>query len=143
MRKLIFAFTTLVIFVSCKKDETAPADTCKISSTTIAGTYKRTAIKYKASSSAAEVDSYVDECKKDDLYELKTDGSVVVGDGTEVCPGPPPPGSITAWSISADGKVFALDYLYDVQSFDCITLVVSYKDNFVPGDITTVNYVKQ
>ncbi len=144
MKKIIFAFTTLVIFVSCKKDETTAVDTCKISSTTIAGTYKKTAIIYKASSAAAEQDFFsgLQPCEQDDTYELKTDGSVVVGDGADVCPGPPPPGTITVWSISADGKVFALDALYDVVSFDCTNLVVVEKDFLIPGDTRTVTYKK-
>jgi hypothetical protein len=147
MKKIILGFTTFLIFLSCKKEQTTPPvdNTCKINSATIAGTYTKTAIKYKASSSAVEQDLFsgLQPCEQDDTYELKTDGSVVVGGGAEVCPGPPPPGTITVWTLSADGKVFTLDALYDVVSFDCTTLVVVEVNSLIPGDIRTVTYKKK
>ena len=144
MRKLFCVLVAAIFIFSCKKSE-APADTCRISATTIVGTYKITAMKYKASSSATEQDwfSFLADCDKDNSFELKTDNSVVVGDGANVCPGPPPPGTVTAWSLSADTKVFTLDAVYDVISFDCITLIVTEKDRLVAGDTRTVTYVKQ
>ena len=147
MKKMMLAFTVLAVCISCKKEETTPpGDTgCKISNSTLVGTYVKTAVKYKASSSAAEQDLFsgLQPCEQDDTYELKADYSVVVGDGAEVCPGPPPPGGVTAWTISADGKVFTLDEIYDVTSFDCTTLVVTQTNYFVTGDIRTVTYKKK
>ena len=140
MIKIVFILCVSLAIVSCKK-----ADTCSVSKTTIAGTYLKTAIKYKASSSDPEQDLFsgLQPCEQDDTYELKTDGSVVVGNGATVCPGPPPPGTITAWSLSADNKVLTLGAILNINSFDCKTLVVTEKDFFVAGDSKTTTYVKQ
>lgn len=143
MHRFIFFFAAILV-LSCKKNN-PPADTCKVSETTIPGTYLKTAVKYKASSSAAEEDwfSGLQECEKDDPYELKPGGTVVVGDGPTVCPGPPPPGTVTAWSLSADKKTLNLDAVYTILSFDCKTIVLQEKDSRVIGDIRTVTFVKQ
>ena len=144
MKKIIFILSITAIIVSCKKSET-PADTCTVSNTTIVGTYTLTALKYKASSTAAEDDLFsgLAGCEKDDTYELKTDGSVVVDGGADICGGPPPPGAITSWSLTADNKTLLLDDEYTISSFDCTTLVLTKKDSRVPGDTKKVTYVKK
>jgi len=137
-------FLAIIVCMSCKK-ETAPVDTCTVSEATVAGTYLKTAEKYKSNSSSPEIDNYTFEtsCKKDNLYELKNDGSVVVDEGADTCPGPPPPGGISAWSLSADKKTMALDAFYTIISFDCKTIVLQEKDFLIAGDTRTVTFVKQ
>jgi hypothetical protein len=144
MKKIIFILSITAIIFSCKKSET-PADTCTVSNTTIIGTYTLTAIKYKASSAAAEDDLFsgLDDCKKDDTYELKTDGSVVVEGGANICGGPPPPGGITNWSLTNSNQTLGLDDEYTISSFDCTTLVLTKNDNLVAGDTKKVTYVKK
>ncbi|HOZ77990.1 MAG TPA: hypothetical protein PLY34_08325 [Ferruginibacter sp.] len=145
MKKMFFLLALPALVFSCKKDTTNVTEGCPIQQSTVAGRYVITAIKYKASSSAAEQDTYasMDACLKDDTYELRDDSTVIVGDSTNICPGPPPPGSITLWYLSPDGKQFTLDALYDVVSFDCTNLVVTQKDYFIAGDTRTVTYSKQ
>lgn len=145
MKGVFFLMTMPVLLLCCKKNDSTTIEPCPIGQTTVAGRYVITATKYKANSSAVEQDLYIglDECKKDDTYELRRDSSVTVGDGTNVCPGPPPPGSITIWYVSADGKKFVLDAEYDIDSYDCTHLVVTQKDYFTPGDSRTVTFTKQ
>ena len=137
-------FLAALACMGCKK-ETKPVDTCTISEATIVGTYLKTAEKYKSSSTAVEEDwySFEQDCKKDNLYEFKNDGSVIVDDGAAICPGPPPPGGISTWSLSADKKTLALDAFYMIVSFDCKTIVLEEKDSQRMGDVRTVIYVKQ
>jgi hypothetical protein len=144
MKKIIFILSISAIIFSCKKTET-PADTCTVSNATIVGTYTVTAIKYKASSAAAEDDLFsgLADCEKDNTYELKTDGSVVVGDGAEICGGPPPPGTVTNWSLTNSNQTLLLDDEYTISSFDCKTLVLTKKDFFAAGDTKKVTYVKK
>ena len=144
MKKIIFILSIPVIIVSCKKSVT-PADTCVVSNTTIIGTYTLTALKYKASSAAAEDDLFsgLADCDKDDTYELKTDGSVVVDGGADICGGPPPPGAISTWSLANNNTTLLLDDEYIISSFDCTTLVLTKKDILVPGDTKKVTYMKK
>jgi|GEM_PF-1667219 hypothetical protein len=145
MKKLFFLLALPAMIVACKKGNTNVPDGCPVQRSTIAGRYVITAIKYKASSSAAEQDTYAsqDACLKDDFYELREDSSVTKGDSTNICAGPPPPGNITVWYLSADGKQFTFDAVYDVVSFDCTNLVVTQKDYFIAGDTRTVTLSKE
>jgi hypothetical protein len=145
MKKMFFLLALPAIFFACKKGDTNVREDCPIQQSTVAGRYVITAIKYKASSSAAEQDTYatMDACLKDDTYELREDSTVVIGDSTNICPGPPPPGTITVWYMSADGKQFNFDAVYDVVSFDCTNLVVTQKDYFIAGDTRTMTLSKQ
>lgn len=143
MKKMFFLLALAAFVISCKKNENE-TQPCPIQQSTVAGRYVMTAMKYKASSSAAEQDFFatLDPCLQDDVYELKKDSSVTIGTGAMVCPGPPPPGTITVWYVSADGKKFTLDAEYDIKSFDCTTLVVTQKDYLVSGDTRTVTFSK-
>jgi hypothetical protein len=145
MKKILMAGTLLVALVTgCKRNDNF-TDPCPIQQTTIAGKYLVTAITYKASSTAAVQDLYatLDACIKDDVYILKKDSTVEIIADSVICPGPPPPGSITVWYVSGDGKKFVLDAEYDISSFDCTDLVVTQKDFSIPGDIRTVTYSKK
>lgn len=136
-------FLAALACMGCKK-ETKPVDTCTISEATIAGTYLKTAVVYKSSSTAAAQDwfSGLQECEKDDLFELKTDGSVVV-DAVTTCPGPPLPGGVSGWFLNADKTVLSFDAVYTIDSFDCKKIVATEKDFLVAGDGRTVTLVKQ
>jgi hypothetical protein len=146
MKKIFLPIVTVLVIFSCKKNTTpTPEGPCKPTPTIIAGTYKKTAIKYKESSAAAEQDlfTFVPDCEKDDTYQLKPDSSVIVSEGAETCPGPPPPGVITVWYLSNNNTGFSMDAVYDIVSFDCKNLVVVEKNFRVDGDTRTVTFTKQ
>lgn len=148
MKKAVLILSTFGMVISCKKSEPAPVppDTsCKINSSTIAGTYLKTAMKYKTSSTAAEQDwfSGLQDCEKDDLYQLKPDSTVVINTGAEICSGPPPPGSITTWYLDNNNTELVFGAFLKIDSFNCTTLVVTEKDFLVPGDSKTTTFVKQ
>lgn len=145
MKPLFFVLALCAAAIACKKSDVNVTEPCPIKQTTVAGRYVTTAIKYKASSSAAEQDLFtpLDSCQKDDTFELRRDSSVTILPGRLVCPGPPPPGSLTVWYVSADGKKFTFDAEYDIVSFDCTNLVVTQKDVNVTGDIRTLTLSKE
>ena len=145
MKSILFVVTLSALVLACKKSDVNIVEPCLVKQTTLAGRYVTTAIKYKASSTSAEEDLFspLDPCQKDDTFELKRDSSVVIFPGSLVCPGPPPPGNITVWYVSADGKKFTFDAEYDIQSFDCTDLVVTQKDVNIPGDTRTLTLSKK
>jgi hypothetical protein len=150
MRTLFFLIALFAVVVSCKKSNPTPTppantDTCKVTPARIAGTYIKTAVKYKASSTATEQDmfSFLQECEKDDIYELKTDSSVVISTGTAVCGGPPPPGGITNWYLTNNNTQLIFGAILKIDSFTCARLVVTETDLLITGDAQTSTYVKQ
>ena len=145
MKGMLFLLSLSLVLACCKRNNMDIPEPCPIKQSTVAGRYVITAIKYKANSSAAEQDFYIslDDCLKDDTYELKRDSSVVLGDGTITCSGPPPPGTITVWYLSPDNKKFVLDAEYDIKSYDCTNLVVTQNDFLTSGDTRTVTFTKQ
>ncbi len=145
MKKAIFLLALPVMILSCKKNDNPVPDGCPVQQSTVAGRYLITAIKYKASSSDTEQDMFaiLDPCQKDDTLVLRRDSSVTVVEGPQICPGPPPPGGVTVWYMSADGKQFTFDDVYNVVSFDCTNLVVTKKDYFIAGDTRTLTFSKQ
>lgn len=146
MRKIFFLLALpAVVLISCKKTDIDSGETCPINKNTLLGRYVISSVIYKANSNAAAQDIFSgqDSCIRDNTYQLNSDSTVTTGEGATTCPGPPPPGSITAWTISADGKVFTFDAVYDVKSFDCSQLVITQNDYFTAGDTRTVTLVKR
>lgn len=127
--------------ISCKKEDSIPSP-CDIGTASIAGTYKTTAIKYKANISAPEQDYFVilPACEKDDIIKLNANGTADYQDAGIACA---PNGSYSStWSLSGDS--ITIDGTSGtIQLFDCKKLVVSSSGVLVPGDNITVTYQKQ
>lgn len=130
------------LLVACKKDKPAEPD-CSLSLNGLAGKYKLTKMQYKFSPTAAEVDylQYMDDCEKDDVVELKNNGTYAYTDGGTVCD--PNGNNSGTWSIS--GNTINGDGTVDgtVSSYDCKTLVYYGTDIYLPGDKMTFTIVKQ
>lgn len=139
MKKIILSATTLVaILVACKKDPI----TCTTNMASIAGSYKITAAKYKASSSATEQDFFatLPACEKDDIIKLNANGTADYQDAGTACT--PNSSYSSTWSLS--GNTITMDGTPGtIQLFDCKKLVVTGTGALVPGDILTVTYEKQ
>jgi hypothetical protein len=142
MKKTILSIAVLVVTViSCKKEDGNP-DTCINDVTTIVGSYKVTAIKYKTNSTSPEQDFFatLPDCEKDDIIKLNTNGTADYQDAGTACT--PNNSYSSTWSLN--GNTITIDGTPgNIQSFDCRTLVVSASGAFVPGDIFTVTYEKQ
>ncbi len=145
MKKILSFLLLSGALVSCKKENApTPPPTCAVTEATIPGTYKITAIKYKASATSTETDQMnnLADCQKDDTYTFATDGSIILNDIGISCGLPPMPGD--AWSLPNGGTNLRLgDEVFTVESFDCSKLVISKADVLVAGDKETRTYVKQ
>lgn len=136
-KSLLFITLSMLIFISCKKDEK-----CETSVAKIAGNYRVVAAKYKQTSAGAETDLFVllDACEKDDTEVLNENGSYTHQDAGTVCT---PNGTYSGtWSLS--GNTLTIDgETSTIQSFDCSTLVFTISNYFVAGDVATFTLAKQ
>ena len=133
--------TFSLFLFSCQKE--TPPPTCTITMAGLSGTYKIGAIQYRLTASSAPVDylALMDACEKDDLLQLKNDGTYIYTDAGMVCS---PNGSSTGtWSLS--GTVLTSDGLLagTIEGYDCKTLVCFIDNVNVPGDRVTQTLVRQ
>jgi hypothetical protein len=139
MKKLLLALFALPLFFACNKKD----DECTLSSGAVAGTYRITAVKYKASAAAPEQDYYnvvfTDACEKDDTYTLNSNGTFAFNDAGVKCV---PPNDFTGtWSLN--GNTITIDGdAGNVDSFSCTVMVVSASNVFTVGDKFTVTYTR-
>lgn len=130
------------LLLSCKKEKNSPSG-CDISLTGLAGSYKLTALQYNQSAAAAPVDylTYLEDCEKDDVMELKSDGTYTYHDTGITCKE-----SATdhgTWVVS--GKTLTSDGQLKgtIDSYDCKTLVYYVDNALTNGDRLTYTMVKQ
>jgi hypothetical protein len=130
------------LFFSCKKDDSKPAG-CSISMTSLAGSYKLTALQYKSDASAAPVDYLqpMDDCEKDNILILKDDGTYVSDDAGTVCE----PAEDTHGTWLVKGNTLTSDGVLNgtIASYDCKTMVYYTENAIKPGDRLTFTMVKQ
>ena len=141
MRKLIIVLFVFTLFNSCSKDKDK---TCTLSVTAVAGNYKITAIRYKATPASAEADYFniffTDPCERDDIFSLNANGTYILTDAGVRCT---PPGDDTgAWSLT--GNTLTIDGdAANVDAFSCSGMTVSASDAFNPGDKLILVFTKQ
>ena len=136
----LFAALLSVLFFSCEKDTDSNGN-CAITTAAIAGSYKITAVTYKASTGATETDVFGDipACQRDDIYTFKTDNTYNYTDAGTVCT---PPGTTSgAWSVA--GNEMQIDrQIVHIASFDCNKLTVQ-EGNTATGEMQTTVYTRQ
>jgi len=143
MKKLFLVLATASTFVACKKSSPATED-CAVTNASITGKYTITSVTYKASSSAAETDMFasMQDCQKDDSYDLKADGSLVIEEETNNCGMPQLPGSPTEWSLDKNNTELIMGANFKIVSFNCKKLVVVETNLITDGDMKTTTYQK-
>jgi Lipocalin-like domain len=137
---VVFASTMLF---SCKKDRSTEPD-CSISMQNLAGSYKLTALKYKLNATTPEMDylPFMEDCEKDDVVTLKSNGTYDYHDAGIVCtPGGTDNGTwgVSGNTISSDGSTIN----GTIASYDCKTLVYYTENFYATGDKITFTIVKQ
>lgn len=144
MKKIIFFSSLLTLLLSaCSK-----SDNCKITMAGIAGSYKLTSAKYKASSSSPEVDYLPvlapEECERDNTIVLNANGTTSTIDSGIECDPPSDEEFGTTWSLDGDYLEFEdLDEgPYKIESFNCKQLVLSNTAGFVAGDQIIFTFTK-
>ena len=104
MKKFIFYFFLVTMVASCKKDKV-----CNLDLAGVSGTYKITAIRYKATPASAEVEYFnilfTDPCDRDDLYTFNANGTYLFADAGVICA--PPNSDSGVWTLS--GNTMSID----------------------------------
>lgn len=130
------------IFFSCKKEKNeSPA--CGINMDGLAGSYKLTKMQYKASADVAAVDfmNYLEDCQKDDITTLYSNGTYKYDDGGVVCE--PSESDEGVWVVK-DKAILSDGFINGtVESYDCKTLVYYMADVLVEGDKLTFTAERQ
>lgn len=137
-KAMLSLLPVLLLLGACKKDS------CKTDAASLAGAYKVSAVKYKINSSLPEAD-YTDEffsepCEKDDVLTLNANGTYTVTDAGVVCS--PAGGDSGSWSVSGN-TINVLDEDYNISSFNCNDLVLTYSNFFTEGDLITITLRQQ
>ena len=142
MKKFILFLVIYVLaFASCKKDK--KDDNCSLSEANLAGSYKITSIKYKASASSPEedyIDQFLEPCEKDDIITLNTDHTYVYTDAGTICS--PNGNDNGTWGLS--GNVILVDGdPATVENFNCSSFTAVATDFDIAGDKIIFTYAKQ
>ena len=126
MKKIILSALILgSLVVSCKKDD--PVPTCEKTVAGISANYKITKVEIVSTSGNSDITStYLDACKKDGLYQLKSNNSFIYTEAGSSCTG----SGTGSWNVAADkitiigsgGLQFSNS---PITSFDCTTLTVT------------------
>lgn len=144
MKKISIAILGMAfLFSACKKKDAE----CSLSSASFIGSYKITAVKYKASASIPEQDVTsnplfydVDACEKDDLCEFAANSVFNYKDVGTSCS--PNANYSSTWSLSGTTLTFDGDS-FPVSQFTCSGFQISSTDNFVTGDKFTIYFTNQ
>lgn len=138
MKKIALAILGLAfLFSACKKKDAE----CSLSTASFIGSYKLTAVKYKASATATEVDLMAtwDACEKDDIYEFAANSVFHYKDVGTSCS--PSNNYSSDWSLSGSTLTFDGDS-GTVSQFTCSGFQVSEVD-MSSGARITLNFTKQ
>jgi hypothetical protein len=131
--------TSLVILGACQKEKNnSPSNNCPLNIFTIAGYYSFTSLKYKQTSTSAEIDwmQFLAPCERDDEVFLSVNGTYTYTDKGLVCD--PDGNEGGTWQLK--GNTLTSDGLINgtIEKFDCKTLVFYVLDINVPGDRMTL-----
>jgi hypothetical protein len=85
MKKIsILALGVVALMASCKKSDSNPS--CEVSVAGIAGNYKISKVELVAAGISSDITSQsLDACQRDDIYQLKSDKTVVYQDAGTTC----------------------------------------------------------
>ena len=142
MKWALMAIMSGSMFFSCKKEKENTPE-CGKTLTGLAGSYKLTALQYKSGANAEPADymAYMDDCEKDNLLVLKSDGTYDYNDIGSVCS--PDGTEHGTWVV--EGNTLTSDGILNgtIGSYDCKTLVYYVGNAIEKGDRLTYTLVKQ
>lgn len=142
MKKISIYLFFLVCIFSCKKKDTE--QNCTTNTASIAGSYKITAVAYKANTSATEVDFYQqffpEPCDRDDILTFNVNGTWVQKDAGIVCS--PSNDDNGSWSVTGQ-TMFVDGDAATIKSFNCKQLVLTNIISPSTGEQFTITLTKQ
>lgn len=98
--------------VSCKKDDektTTELMTHSDGWIIVAATVSPPIVDPTTGTSISDFYAFMDDCDKDDVMYLKTDGTYIQDEGSTKCDPSDPQTTTGTWSLSADGKTMTID----------------------------------
>lgn len=141
MKKTILIILAALFLFFCKKDK----ETCIINASSISGSYKITAVTYKASATAAETDYFnilfPDACERDDVFTFIAGGTYHIADVGIVCS--PSGDDNGTWSLSGTTSMLIDGDAVELESFDCKKLITVNTDTQVSGDRLKLTLTRQ
>jgi hypothetical protein len=142
MKKVLLVIVSGATLFGCKKEK-ANTSGCAIDVANLSGAYKLTALQYKSDANTAAVDylAFLDDCEKDNILHLNSNGSYKEEDAGTVCT--PSETSVGTWqlhgnTLTSDGTLNGT-----IVSFDCKTLVYFVDNAIQQGDRLTYTMEKQ
>jgi Lipocalin-like domain len=144
VQKMMGLFMLVLIgLASCKKSSDNISD-CSITMKNLAGNYKLTAVIYKASATATEQNFFpiIDACEKDDVLELKDNGTFNLKDVGAICT--PNNSSIGTWNLVGNQITCSnADILTGtISGFNCKELTYFVNNAITTGDKMVFTYTK-
>ncbi|MFT3911012.1 MAG: hypothetical protein QM737_16455 [Ferruginibacter sp.] len=148
MKKIILFAIVVSTMVSCKK-ESGPS--CEKTVAKIAANYKLTKVETVSTTGTSDAtDTYLDACKKNSFYSLKTDNTYTYTEINSTCTG----SSTGTWSIGSNNTIKitrttgtgGFEFIdAPIESWDCSTLKIT--QSLTSGGGVNVNlrftFVKQ
>jgi len=143
MKWTLMVTVSASMFFSCKKNEDKPSG-CEISKANLTGSYKLTALEYKQSATAQPVNylDFMEDCEKDNILKLQSDGNYVYEDAGTVCPSH----EVEKGTWDVEGHTINIDGVLQlgiITSYDCKTLICYVENGITQGDRMTYTLVKQ
>ena len=135
LRLTLLAFVTLSAFSACKKDK--DDDKLAVTTENLIGDYKLVDLKMKVAGQEGSVMSELDDCEKDDTYQLLADNVFKVIDDGKQCGNE----ETSEWSLDGNKIIlesfaFFLPGDYEVASLTKSQLVLTM--TMTEGGMTTV-----
>ncbi|MDP1728202.1 MAG: hypothetical protein Q8M15_15550 [Bacteroidota bacterium] len=129
-----FLFTIIILFSSCKKDETKPVETVSKAPTLTAKDWLLIASKGEALGVTIDLYDKMDACLKDNLTKYNTDKSITAKSGSVKCfPSEPDSYLSGMWTLlENETKLRIIDFDtidWKLITLNSTTLKVTYSDN--------------
>ena len=137
MKKGLFLFAAVFfLLTSCKKE----SQTCTLSVAGISGSYKLTAVLFKADANTPEVDvfldpNYFEACERDNIVTLNSNGTYTVSDGAIACS--PSDADSGLWSLNGNTLTVDTEAL-GISDFSCSGFKVKESDLATGASVTRV-----
>lgn len=142
--KYLFILAMLSLFISwgCKKAETFVP--CTFDSTGFTGQYMITEATIRENAQSSPIDDYAtwNDCEKDDLYNIDSDGIITFTEGSVSCD-PPTSTASYEWKLNCN-QFYLVGYstIYTVSDLSTTGFYLTYTDPN-DGKIYSYRYTRQ
>lgn len=141
MKKTTFIVLAAIVLFACNKEK----NDCEITTASIAGSYKITAVTYKANAGATEIDYFntlfPDACERDDIFTFNASNTYLIKDAGIVCS--PNGDDDGTWSLTGTTAMVIDGDAINLESFDCKNLVLVNTDTQAAGDRLKLTLTRQ